>query len=597
MRPLILAFLSFTLGAATPHKSLLPIERMNQYFKAYWEHTLQVSPETATFVGDPRYNDRLSDNSLAAIRKELAWQRGFLAKVKAVPARDLNDEEASTSRELLILQMEDTLEGARFREWEQPFTQMGGLHIDFPQLFSSHPFKTAKDFEDYVARLRAFGKAMDDSVANARRGLAQKRLPPRLVVEQVIGQVKPLAMGNEARAPFLEPLKKMPDSFPKSDVDRLSENVNRAITEVVTPAYERLLTFLEKDYLPATKTEPGLWSQSDGVAHYRYLARHHTTTTMDPKRIHEIGLKEVARIDGEMEQIAKRLNFKDLPGFRAAVVKDTKLHPRDGDDLVARYKAFVDGMRPELSKLFGRLPKADLIVVPTEAFREQGAAAADYNQGTPDGSRPGRFNVNTYKAQDRTTLTIESTAYHEALPGHHLQISIAQELEGLPEFRKFTGPTAYAEGWALYSERLPKELGFYKDPYSDYGRLNDEMLRAIRLVVDTGVHHLKWSRAQMVDFFRAHGSMDEVDIQSETDRYIANPGQALAYKIGQLKILELREKAKSELGSRFVISSFHDEVLGGGALPLSLLERRIQRWLSIGKALGPRDDQSPKAKR
>jgi uncharacterized protein (DUF885 family) len=262
------------------------------------------------------------------------------------------------------------------------------------------------------------------------------------------------------------------------------------------------------------------------------------------------------------------------------VAEKRDLHPRDGADLVARYQAFVDGMRPELPKLFGRLPKAPLVVVPMEAFRAEGAAAADYHAGTPDGSRPGRFSVNTFKAGERTTLTIESTAYHEALPGHHLQISIAQELEALPPFRKHLGYTAFSEGWALYSERLPKELGFYRDPYSDYGRLNDEMLRALRLVLDTGVHDLGWSRQRMVDFFRAHGSMDEVDIQSETDRYIAWPGQALAYKVGQLKILELRERAKRKLGERFDIRAFHDLVLGGGPLPMGILERRVEAWIT-----------------
>jgi uncharacterized protein (DUF885 family) len=325
--------------------------------------------------------------------------------------------------------------------------------------------------------------------------------------------------------------------------------------------------------------EPGIWALKDGEARYRYAIRHHTTTNLDAKAIHETGLKEVARIETEMTAIGTSLGFKELAAFKEAVAKKQDLHPKDGAELVARYQRYVDGMAAELPKLFGRLPKAPLVVIPMEAFRAEGAAAADYNAGTPDGKRPGRFAVNTFKAETRTMLTCESTAYHEAIPGHHMQIAIAQELESAPEFQKHAPFTAFEEGWALYSERLPKELGFYKDPYSDFGRLSDEMLRAIRLVLDTGVHSMHWTRDQMVDFFRAHGTNDEVELQSETDRYIAWPGQALSYKIGQMRILELREKAKQKLGPSFDIKGFHDCVLGGGALPLDLLERRVDAWI------------------
>ncbi len=399
----------------------------------------------------------------------------------------------------------------------------------------------------------------------------------------VINQVEPMTKDSTATDPFLEPLRHCPPSFTELQKARLRRDVDLALMNGVTPAYARLLAFLKKDYLPAARPEPGTWALKDGAARYAYLVRHHTTTELTPEQIHQTGLDEVARIEGEMLQIAKQQGYADLASFRAAVAKDTSLRPKDGADLVARYKAYVDGMRPELPKLFGRLPKAPLIVVPMETFREQGAAAADYNAGTPDGSRPGRFSVNTFQAKDRTTLPLESTSYHEALPGHHLQISIAQELEGIPDFRKHMGVTAFEEGWALYSERLPKELGFYKDPISDYGRLGDEMLRAIRLVLDTGVHAKRWSRQQMVDFFHAHGANDEVELQSETDRYIAWPGQALGYKIGQLTILRLREKAKADLGEKFDLRAFHDLVLGGGALPLGVLEQRVDGWIAEKK--------------
>ena len=556
-----------------------PSTLLDRMFREYWEHTLRNHPELATAVGDNRYNNRLTDVSLAAIQKDLAWNRAILRRVQAAPEKGLTEGQR-LSRDLLVDVLQDQVEGAAFRPWEQPLTQMDGLHVEFPQLFSSHPFRTLKDYQDYVSRLKAFPKSMDDTIANMKMGVRHGQLPPKLVIQGIIGQVKPLSTGETATAPFLEPLKKFPEGISAEEKAQLRKEVDNEIKDSVTPAYKRLLRFLEKDYLPHGREEPGVWALKDGEARYRYEIRHHTSTQLDAKAIHGIGLQEVARIEGEMTAIALKLGFKDLPAFREAVEKKQDLHPKDGAELVARYQAYVDGMKEELPKLFGRLPKAPLVVVPMEAFRAEGAAAADYNAGTQDGRRPGRFSVNTFRAASRTMLTCESTAYHEAIPGHHMQIAIAQELEGVPEFQKHAPFTAFEEGWALYSERLPKELGFYEDPYSDYGRLSDEMLRAIRLVLDTGVHSMRWPRQQMVDFFRAHGSNDEVELQSETDRYIAWPGQALAYKIGQLKILELREKAKQELGSRFDLKGFHDCVLGGGALPLDLLERRVDAWIA-----------------
>lgn len=578
MKIIIPVLLSATLfGAPLPPVSM-PSKALDHLFKTYWDHALRTSPELATAVGDSRYNDRLSDVSFGAIQKDLAWKRTFLAKLKAVPQMGLNAHRL-LSRDVLNTILQDQLDGARFKPWEMPLTQMDGLHIDFPQIFSSHPFKTLKDYRDYISRLKAFPKSVNDEIANMRSGISHQNIPPKLVIQEVIGQVQPLSSGTTATAPFLEPLKKFPEGISMAEQTELRKDVDAALKQAVTPAYDRLLHFLEKEYLPKGRIEPGIWALNNGEERYRYDIRHHTTTNLDAKTIHEIGLKEVARIEDEMTAIGANLGFKDLAAFREAVAKKQDLHPKDGAELVARYKSYVDGMQAELPKLFGRLPKAPLIVIPMEAFRAEGAAAADYNAGTPDGKRPGRFAVNTFKAETRTMLTCESTAYHEAIPGHHMQISIAQELETVPEFQKHAPFTVFEEGWALYSERLPKELGFYKDPYSNYGRLNDEMLRAIRLVLDTGVHSLHWTRVQMVDYFRAHGSMDEVDIQSETDRYIAWPGQALAYKIGQMKILELREKAKQKLGGRFDIKGFHDCVLGAGALPLDLLERRVDAWI------------------
>jgi uncharacterized protein (DUF885 family) len=576
MRLIVPVLLGATLlGASAPPT---PSKALDHLFTVYWEHTLRTSPELATVVGDSRYNHRLSDVSFGAMQHELAWKRAFLTKLKAVPEGNLKADQL-LSRDVLTTLIQDQLDGVQFKPWETPLTQMDGLHIDFPQLFSSHPFKTLKDYRDYISRLKAFPKSVDDAIANMRSGLRHANLPPKLVIQEIIDQVQPLSAGITASAPFLEPLNNFPKGISIAEQAGLRKDVDAALKLGVTPAYGRLLQFLEKEYLPKGRVEAGIWALKNGDGRYRYAIRHHTTTKLDAKTIHEIGLKEVARIETEMTAIGASLGFKDLAAFREAIAKKQDLHPKDGAELVARYKSYLDIMQAELPKLFGRLPKAPLVVIPMEAFRAEAAAAADYNAGTPDGKRPGRFAVNTFKAETRTMLTCESTAYHEAIPGHHMQIAIAQELETVPEFQKHAPFTAFEEGWALYSERLPKELGFYKDPYSDYGRLNDEMLRAIRLVLDTGVHFLHWTRPQMVDYFRAHGSMDEVDIQSETDRYIAWPGQALAYKIGQMKILELREKAKQTLGTHFDIKGFHDCVLGGGALPLDLLERRVDAWI------------------
>lgn len=323
----------------------------------------------------------------------------------------------------------------------------------------------------------------------------------------------------------------------------------------------------------------GVWALPDGRERYAYQVRNMTTTGRSPEEIHQIGLREVTRIESEMLHIAQKLGYSDLKAFDKAVEENPDLKAKSPQQMLDLYSKYIDQMHARLPQLFGRLPKAKLEVLPVQPFREKGASGASYETGSPDGARPGRVYVNTYEATSRKTLSFESTAYHEGAPGHHMQLSIQQELPELPPFRQQGGYTAFIEGWALYSERLGKEVGFYQDPYSDYGRLNDEMLRAIRLVVDTGLHHKHWTRDQVVQFFRDHSAIDEVEIQSETDRYIVWPGQALAYKTGQLKILELRERAQKELGTKFDIRGFHDEVLGAGALPLQELEERIVAWI------------------
>ncbi|MBS1767104.1 MAG: DUF885 domain-containing protein [Acidobacteria bacterium] len=554
--------------------------RLDTFMDHYWQYVLRTSPETATYLGDSRYNDRLQDVSRAAVMKDFAAQRAFLAKTEAFKDADLNADHR-LDKELLIYQLKLNLEGERFKGWEMPLNQMGGPQTNFPQLLSVQPMKTAKDAQDYLARLRAFPKVMDDTVVNMRSGIRDGITLPKLLTEETIAQVQAMLKDRSIRGTLLAPLDSLPAALP--NLAEVKDQAAKAVDTGILPAYARLLTFLETDYLKASKPEPGEWALPDGKARYAYDVKVMTTTDLSPAQIHETGLKEVARIEGEMTAIAKAQGYADLASFRAAVVKDPRFHPKDGAELLARYKSYLDGMRAKLPDYFGILPKAPLVVMATEPYREKDAPAAEYQGATPDGSRPGRFYVDTYHASERSMLSCESTSYHEGIPGHHMQISIAQELKGVPEFRKEGGNSAYAEGWALYCEGLGKEMGFYKDPYSDYGRLSDEMLRAVRLVVDTGVHDLHWTRQQMVDYFHAHTTNDEVEIQAETDRYIAWPGQALSYKVGQLTILRLREKAKAELGAKFDIKAFHDLVLGAGALPMSILERRVDDWIAAQK--------------
>lgn len=356
------------------------------------------------------------------------------------------------------------------------------------------------------------------------------------------------------------------------------------MNDQVRPAYTKLANFIATDYALKGRTEPGVWSLPNGDALYRYDIRVLTTTSMDPEQIHEIGLKEVERIEGEELAIAKKLGFNDLKSFRAELKHDPKVFATSPDGILEKYRGYIDQMRPELPKLFGLLPKTPVEVQAMQAYRAADAAGADYQQGTPDGSRHAVVWVNTSDYKHREMMTAESTAYHEGIPGHHMQIAIAQSLPEVPKFRQEAFYSAYQEGWALYAERLGKDVGFYQDPYSDFGRLEDEMLRAIRLVTDTGVHYKHWTRQQMVDFFHEHSSTDEPNVQAETDRYIVWPAQALGYKLGQLEILKLRDRAKNELGAKFDIRTFHDEVLDAGALPLDVFDQRVNAWIDGQKS-------------
>lgn len=556
---------------------------LNAIFHDYWEDELKHSPEFASSIGDKRYNDRIEDRSVKAVNQVLARKQEYLLRLGAVDVSGLTDQE-KTSRDLLLRNLADAIEAADFKEWEMPLNQMEGIHTDFPQLVAQLSFDTVKDYDDWIARLHAMPAAFEQVETNMSIGIEDHRVPPKYLLEKALVQVKALAAQKAEDSPLAAPLKKFPASIPAAERERIRSEMLDAIGKEVLPAYMRLARFLEVTYVPAGREEPGIAAIPDGAKYYAFLIRHTTTTDLTAAQIHQIGLDQVKRDEDEMLAIAQKLGFQDLKSFRASLKTNPKLKPASADALLDAYRGYLKPMQARLPQLFGHLPKEPFEVVAIPSYMDKDSPAAYYQAGTPDGSRPGRLRINTYQATDRNLYSVESVAYHEGIPGHHLQISMAHEQQDVPAFRKFEFYTAYVEGWALYAERLGKDVGLYQDPYSDYGRLEDDMWRAIRLVVDTGVHSQHWSRQQMVDFFHDHSAIDEPNIQSEVDRYIAWPGQALAYKVGQLKILELRDRAKKELGDRFDLRAFHDQVIDAGALPLDVLSSRIDTWIASQKA-------------
>ncbi len=558
---------------------------LNTIFSDYWQDRLKHEPELASTLGDKRYDDALTDESVEAYNATLERGRAFLDRLGAVDTAGMTDQE-KLSKELLVRTLVQEQEAAKFKPWEMPVNQFNGLHSNLPQLVAELQFDDAEDYDHYITRLSKIPAAFSQITTNMMTGVDDNRVPPKYLMEKVLVQVQAIANQKPEESPFALPLKKFPAAMPAARQAAIREQMLGVIGKQVLPAYQRFARFLQAQYIPHGRTEPGIWSLPDGKAYYAFRVRQSTTTDLTPEQIHQIGEEQVAKDEAEMLVIAKKLGFADLKTMQAAVKTNPKLHPTSADQLLNTYRGYLDGMRPKLPQLFGRLPKAPLVVEPVPAYIEKDQAAAYYEHGTPDGKRPGTVFINTYQYQTRSLADVEAIAYHEGLPGHHLQIAIAQELEGIPDFRKHSYYTAYTEGWGLYSEHLGKDVGFYQDPYSDYGRLEADIWRGIRLVVDTGVHSQHWSRQQMVDYFHEHSAIDETNIQAEVDRYIAWPAQALGYKIGQLKFLELRAKAEKELGPKFDIRVFHDWILDSGALPLDVVEQRVDGWIAGQKASG-----------
>jgi len=580
---LVLAFVS-QVHSLSPAVASVEARRqaMNAVFQSFWEDALEHAPEFASSIGDKRFNDKIADRSVKAFHEGLAREHAFYERLAAIDTAGFTEQE-KISRDLLMRDIAWDEESEQFREWELPVNQLNGIYADYPQLVEQLSFTTAKDYDDWIARLHAIPTAFNQVTTNMSLGIQDHRMPPRYLLEKALAQVNELANQKAEDSPLAMPLKKFPAIVSARDQERIKREMLAAISNEVLPAYVRFAHFMETTYIPAAPREPGLWTMPDGPTYYQFLLRRTTTTNLSADAIHQIGVEEVSKDEAEMLAIAQKLGFKDLVSFRASVKTNPTLKFASAEAMLEAFRGYLKPMQARLPGLFGRLPKAPFEVVPVPEYLEKNAPTAAYQAGTPDGSRPGRLRINTYKASERMLLTAEADAYHEGLPGHHMQISIAQELQGFPEFRKYEGYTSFDEGWALYAERLGKDIGYYQDPYSDYGRLENDIWRAIRLVVDTGVHSQHWTRDQMVQYFHDHSSVDETAVQTEVDRYIAWPSQAVAYKIGQLRILELRDLAKKELGDKFDIRAFHDQVIDNGSLPLDVLEKHINAWIASQK--------------
>jgi uncharacterized protein (DUF885 family) len=564
---------------ASPANSVQQRQQMKALFDEEWQYELLHSPEFATALGDKRYNDRFSDLSPQAQQADVDQRRAFLAKFEAVDAAGLSPQD-TLSRSLMIRNLRQEIEGAQFKPWEMPVNQFGGPHTDLVDMVSLTPFDDVRDYENYISRLHRIPQVFDQLIANMQQGMRDKLMPPRYLLEKAAAQAQEIANTSAKDSPFIKPAEKFPQTIPTNEQDRLRAAVVESVNHDVIPAYHKLADFLRDEYAPHGRSEPGVWSLPDGDARYRFAIREMTTTDLTPDQIHELGLKQLAETEAEMLTVAHQLGYKDLATLNAYIKQDRRFYATSGQQLLDLYTKYARQMEAQLPKLFGTLPKNKLVIVPMDSFRAKDSVPADYTPGAADGSRPGRINVNEYDPEHRLLLNLEAIAYHEGVPGHHLQFSIAQELPDVPPFRRNGDYTAFTEGWALYAERLGKEIGFYQDPYSNYGRLENEMWRDIRLVVDTGVHAQHWSRDQMVEYFHRYTAMDEPNIQTEVDRYIAWPGQALAYKLGQLEILKLREEAKQKLGPKFDLRAFHDEIVGSGPLPLDVLDAQVRQWIA-----------------
>lgn len=565
---------------ATTAAAEAPAARLHALFEADWQRSLQDNPLAATYQGDARYNARLPDLSSAAVAQRQAATRASLASLLAIDRAALSAAD-QLNHDLYRRQLETEIEGFAFPTHLMPVDQRGGPHLLAVQMAPALRFQSAKDYADWIARLRGYGDFVDQSITLMREGMAAGWMPPRAVMERVPAQIAAQRAAAAEASSFYAPFVKMDARVSAAEQAQLRAQGRAAVEEVVLPALARFEAFFNESYLAATPASVASGDLPDGRAYYDYLARLYTTTGLSADAIHAIGLQEVARIRGEMEKIREEVGFEgDLAAFFTHLRTDPKFFHTDPQALLADYRALSRRIDPELVKVIGLLPRTPYGIIPIPDAIAPDTTTAYYQQPAADGLRAGYYYVNLYKPQSRPRWEMVPLSLHEAVPGHHLQIALSQEMPDQPMFRRQGGYTAFIEGWGLYAERLGYDMGLYADPYDRMGQQAYEMWRAVRLVVDTGLHSKGWTRQQAIDYFKANAPKSELDITNEIDRYISTPGQALAYKIGQIKISELRTRAETRLGERFDLRSFHDAVLGDGALPLSVLESRMDAWLA-----------------
>ena len=557
---------------------------LNALVEEYFDQQLELSPMSATAIGDSRFDDRLDESTSPGFReKSFGIERAYLDRAKAVDAAQLSAA-ARITLEIFVSEREQALAGQPFHEEYLPFSQMSGLPMDLVVYGSGEgpqPFATAADYDRFLRRVREFPRWVDGAIALMRTGMSRGITLPRPAVVKMIPQLREIATPTAEASIFWGPIKALPKTISAADAARLREAYAGAISREVLPAYARLADFLERDYLPAARTTVGWSDLPDGPAWYRWRIRGATTMDMPPDQIHQVGLDEVARIRAEMMAVKEQVGFQgNLDAFFEHLEDDPQFYFDNQQELLDAYRAVKRRIDALLPKLFSDFPKADYEIRAVEPFRAASAAGASYQAPSADGKRPGIFYINTFNLKAQPRFGLETLSLHEAAPGHHFQIAIQQELTDLPRFRRFNNYVSYAEGWALYSESIGKELGLFTDPYQWYGRLSDEMLRAMRLVVDTGLHSKGWTREQSIKYMLDNSSMAESDVTAEVERYIVWPGQALGYKLGQLHITALRAKAQAELGARFDVREFHSQVLRDGALPMEVLSAKIDRWIA-----------------
>ncbi len=573
-------------GAAAPADA--KVERLNALYEQYWEENLLRNPISATFQGDPRYNDQWPNTLSQAYRDEThAFNTRWLESVRAVGSEGLEGQDL-LSYEIFVRDLQKSLDGERFPGWMQPVNQFGSLTtlaVQFGSGTGAQPFKTVEDYDNWLARGARFPVLVDQAIANMREGVAAKVVQPRALMVKVLPQLDDVIKPRPEDTLFWMPIANMPASFSDAEKARLTSGYRDMIATEILPALRRLRAYVADEYLAQARQSAGLDALPDGRDWYAFNAANYTTTDMTPAAIHQLGLEEVQRIHGEIRGVMREVGFKgSLQEFFQFMQNDPRFSFADEPALLAHYRGLEEKINRRIPEQFSLIPKAGFEIRPVEAFRARSAAGGSYQRPSEDGTRPGIFYVNTFDLPTRKTWDAEDLYLHEAIPGHHFQLALQQELTDLPKFRRFGGETAFSEGWGLYAESLGRDLGAYTDPYSYFGYLQNELWRAIRLVVDTGLHSKNWTREQVIAYMLENSAESETQATAEAERYMAIPGQALAYKIGELKIKELRKRAETALGDRFDIREFHAEVLRDGSVPLEVLEDKIDRWIAARKA-------------